>query len=136
MKNVNCADTSVRADVLKTTQVLFEAGQLIELQVVDPPASYLSTDHSALAATAAELSGKHAAVYVVLNRLVDDKPADKQTTNTDITRRRWLLVDLDPKRESGISSTDAEKPSQRALDCCCSADRADIEGGIHCHCRQ
>lgn len=36
------------------------------------------------------------------------KYAEATTTDGDILQRRWLLVDLDPKRPSGISSTDEE----------------------------
>ena len=34
--------------------------------------------------------------------------ASNLTGDADIVRRRWLLVDLDPKRPGGISSTDAQ----------------------------
>ncbi len=37
------------------------------------------------------------------------------TSDKDIVRRRWLLVDADPKRPSGISSNDEEKA--HALEC-------------------
>jgi hypothetical protein len=33
---------------------------------------------------------------------------DATTADADITRRRWLPVDIDPVRPSGVSSTDAE----------------------------
>ena len=33
---------------------------------------------------------------------------DATTADTDIIRRRWLPVDIDPVRPSGVSSTDAE----------------------------
>jgi len=33
---------------------------------------------------------------------------DPTTSDTDILRRRWLPIDLDPVRPSGVSSTDAE----------------------------
>ena len=33
---------------------------------------------------------------------------DATTADADITRRRWLPVDIDPTRPSGVSSTDAE----------------------------
>lgn len=35
-------------------------------------------------------------------------PKGESTADTNITRRRWLLVDCDAQRPSGISSTDAE----------------------------
>jgi hypothetical protein len=34
--------------------------------------------------------------------------AQYTTNDTEITRRKWLLLDIDPKRPQGISSTDAE----------------------------
>ena len=64
-------------------------------------------------------------VYVTLNpvnRLLlaraNNKVIEAQrkasTADEDITRRRWLFIDLDAVRPSGISSTDAEH--QVALD--------------------
>lgn len=60
-----------------------------------------------------------AQVYFVLNKINDacysrvqcerfvKKP--KQTTaDNDIVRRRWILIDFDPKRPAGTNSTDAE----------------------------
>ena len=41
------------------------------------------------------------------NRLVDAKQG-ATTSDRDIERRRWLLIDLDPERPSGISSTETE----------------------------
>ncbi|MDD3111735.1 MAG: hypothetical protein PHU26_05510, partial [Methanofollis liminatans] len=42
------------------------------------------------------------------NRIETRLGKDATTADTDIIRRRWLLVDLDPIRASGISSTDEE----------------------------
>jgi len=36
-------------------------------------------------------------------------PGSKSTADADITLRRWLMIDLDPKRPSDISSTNEEK---------------------------
>jgi hypothetical protein len=41
------------------------------------------------------------------------------TSDPDIIRRRWLLIDFDPKRPPGISSTDREH--QRAITAACGA---------------
>ncbi len=35
--------------------------------------------------------------------------ADPTTSDSDIVRRRWLPIDIDPKRPSGISASDKEK---------------------------
>ncbi|MBR5397643.1 MAG: AAA family ATPase [Bacteroidales bacterium] len=39
--------------------------------------------------------------------------ADKTASDVDIARREWLLVDIDPKRPSGVSATDEEKDNAR-----------------------
>ncbi len=39
------------------------------------------------------------------------------TSDSDIVARRWMLIDVDPERPSGVSSTDAEKAeSKRIID--------------------
>jgi hypothetical protein len=79
-------------------------------------------EHDALATKAAEADGKGSDVYVTLNPcreaclgradndLVEIDP--KRTplaSDTDIERRKWILVDYDPERPSKVSSTDGEK---------------------------
>ncbi len=59
-------------------------------------------------------------VYFTLNPLkpellarccnrVDEAESGSLASDKDVLRRRWLLVDTDPKRPTGISATDAEK---------------------------
>ena len=48
------------------------------------------------------------------NRIKRTGGKDATTADGDIIRRRWLPVDIDPRRPSGVSSTDAEH--QAALD--------------------
>jgi hypothetical protein len=45
--------------------------------------------------------------------------ARETTSDEQITERRWLPLDFDPKRPSGISSTNTEKDAAlaRAIDC-------------------
>jgi len=80
-------------------------------------------DHDALARAVEALDADPsvAGIYVTLNTV---NPAllarranrikmrlsrkDATTADTDILRRRWLPVDIDPVRPSGVSSTDAE----------------------------
>jgi hypothetical protein len=45
--------------------------------------------------------------------------AEITTSDSDILRRRWLLIDFDPVRPAGISSTDAEHG--RAMSVACGA---------------
>ena len=48
------------------------------------------------------------------NRLRDMGPRDTGTADKDIPRRRWLLIDCDAVRPSGISSSDAEHAAAEA----------------------
>ena len=112
------------AAILAALPVLFTQDDLIELRAFPKgrkrtDAGYFDGQHwPQLAEHAARLSASGAAVYVTLN------PVDPQllsrysnriegfasTTTTDkqVTRRRWLLVDIDPVRPSGTSATDAQ----------------------------
>ena len=51
---------------------------------------------------------------------------DATTADTDILRRHWFPIDVDPVRPSGVSSTDEEH--QAALDC--AARIAEYLGGV------
>lgn len=48
------------------------------------------------------------------NRFAEVKHGES-TSDKDILHRRWLLVDVDPKRPSGISATDSEKAESHTL---------------------
>jgi hypothetical protein len=73
-----------------------------------------------LARKAGELDGQGRAVCVTLNEVnpallaratnrVRKVYKEPTTSDTDILRRRWLPLDFDPVRPSGVSSTDEEK---------------------------
>jgi hypothetical protein len=84
-----------------------------------------------LAQCAARLdaTGKYAGVYITLNpcdpallaRCCNRvRPyAEATTSDHDILKRSWLLIDCDPKRPAGISSTDKEHG--RAITTACGA---------------
>lgn len=59
-------------------------------------------------------------IYFVLNKISDAcysreqterfiEKAKNTTSDNDITNREWLLIDIDPKRSAGVSSSDEEK---------------------------
>ena len=83
------------------------------------------TDPGLMIDAAAKWSGRVEGVYVVLNppirRLLARSanrlnPYAKHTTkDSEVARRRWLFVDLDPTRPAGLSSTDEEH--ERAVQC-------------------
>lgn len=76
-------------------------------------ACYYADEHAA-AARAAELAADEdvAGVYVSLNPTSHEPRErlvwDKRTEDSEITRRRWLLIDFDPRRPSGTAATDAQ----------------------------
>ena len=65
-------------------------------------------------------------VYFVLNKISDGcysreqhetfvEKAKNTTSDGDISLREWLLIDVDPKRPSGVSSTDEEKNNAKLV---------------------
>ena len=117
--------TPDKAAILAALAVLFDPADVIELRAFAKggkkrtDAGYFDSAHwPDLANHAAQLSNSGAAVYITLN------PVDPQllsrynnrieafatatTTDKQIVRRRWLLIDLDPARPSNTSATDAQ----------------------------
>ena len=103
---------------------LMKPGAVLELRVLkvggrkNRTASGYFDDHQKLAEAAQRYSGQADGVYVTLNPVqpallaraynrVEDF-ADTTTGDLEVERRRWLPFDFDPKRPSGISSTDEE----------------------------
>jgi hypothetical protein len=109
-------------EMLRTCRLLMQPGEVHELRV--PKAGRERTisgyfdDPEKMAGAALKLDGKYAGIYITLNPC---KPellarvcnrvvpyAELTTSDHDILCRHWLLIDCDPKRPSGISSTDAQ----------------------------
>jgi AAA domain len=101
--------------------VLFTPGDVTELRILKTRYKTISgyfDDMDALARAAMEWNGQAPAIYVTLNsvdpsllaRSVNHvtKWANDTTGDKHILRRRWLPLDFDPVRVSGISSTDQE----------------------------
>lgn len=116
------------AEILRTAQNLFEPGDVAEVRAFSSgkTASGYFDDFEALARQAARLDAQGHAVYMTLNPVLPSllsrysnrmEQRPKATTkDNEIVRRRWLPVDLDPVRPSGISASDEEKraASERA----------------------
>ncbi|HQC12849.1 MAG TPA: hypothetical protein PKY15_05755, partial [Methanoregulaceae archaeon] len=111
-------------EITRTLSLLFAPGQIVEVRAIteEGMASGYFDDPGALTAAVAPLDVTGTAgVYVTLNEV---NPAllsrranrikmrlskkDATTADTDIVRRRWFPVDIDPVRPSGVSSTDEE----------------------------
>ncbi len=116
-----------RAAILENCQLLCEPGGVVELRALDAVSAQWAAPHTIagyftelprLAAAAAGLQAR--GVYLTLNpvapallsralnRVKDCRKGDPLTGDADVVRRRWLPVDLDAVRPSGISATDAE----------------------------
>lgn len=103
--------------------LIVPAGQIIELRVLGAGGRSNNTasgyfDDLGLAAQAAARYNGRAAVYWTLhtvNRVLFARAANRMqeyaratTSDADIIARRWLLIDVDSTRPSGISATDEE----------------------------
>jgi P4 family phage/plasmid primase-like protien len=111
--------------IARAISILAEPGQVVELRALADNAIHSGyfSDYSACARFAEVLDTDTSVhgCYVTLNMV---NPAllarranrikmhlfrsDATTSDADIIRRRWLPIDIDPVRPSGVSSTDAE----------------------------
>ncbi len=107
---------------------MFDPNDVVEVRV--PKAGRNRTisgyydDHEKMAHDLASLDGRYAGIYFTLNpcdpallarasnRLKNN--AEQTTSDPDILQRAHLLIDADPVRPAGISSTDEEKECSRA----------------------
>ena len=114
---------------LHAVGLLFEPGDVIEIRALDVgrSANRSGVTHSgyfnfeneqAILGALRSLNGRAEGIYIILNRLnpellaraknrLQAKPKHT-TSDLDIIERRWLYVDFDACRPSGISATDAE----------------------------
>lgn len=111
-------------EIRRTLEVL-SGNSLIEIRIVQPNKTYSGyfNKHDDVIDSILEYSSI-GNVYVVLNTInescysreqKDSMKLSKQTTSdADIIRRKWLLIDIDSKRSAGISATEEEK--QKSLE--------------------
>jgi P4 family phage/plasmid primase-like protien len=113
------------ADIIRAISILAEPGHVIEVRALAEHGTHSGyfTDHTVLAHQVEVLDTDPAVhgCYVTLNTV---NPAllarranrikmhlsrtDATTGDADIVHRRWIPIDIDPVRPSGVSSTDAE----------------------------
>lgn len=121
------------SDILDGLKLLCELGEVYELRC--PKTSHHGTvsgyfdDLEKLAQHAAYWSGNVPSVYVTLNPVKRDllaraanriqRRARETTADHEVVKRRRLLLDFDPVRPAGISSTDEEHAAAlvRAQEC-------------------
>jgi hypothetical protein len=112
-----------RQEIERAISILFKPGYTVEVRIPKTRAGVVAgyfDDFSALATAITQADGKYNAggVYYVLNTINPallgraynrlKERAEYTTADTNILRRQWLPVDLDPVRPAGISSSEAE----------------------------
>ncbi len=128
--NPNPKPSPDRAAILAALGALFQPGDVVELRAFPrgkkrTDAGYFEAAHwDELAAQAERLSQSGAAVYVTLNpvdpQLLSrycnrvESYAPNTTTDKQVTRRRWLLVDIDPTRPTNTSASDSQTAAAKA----------------------
>ncbi len=127
--------TTLKPDPMEISRgldVLFDHGDVIELRAFKGnrrcTVSGYFDDFDLLASAAVNVSHTAGGVYVVLNEIKPELLARRcnhcedfaSTTTADdqITRQRWLPIDVDAKRPAGISSSEEEHEAaiQKARD--------------------
>lgn len=121
----------VRVQIRRALALLFEPGDVIELRAPNAGRAGVVSgyydDPDALARDGVRLAVRRdlPGIYVTpnpvkaallaraANRFIER--AKHTTSDADIACRRWLLVDLDPVRPAGVSSTNAEHDAALAL---------------------
>lgn len=108
---------------------IVQAGSVFEIRLLGKhrkrtDAGYFNSP-SAAATALAGLEGDYLGVYLTPNPVHPDllaRSANRITPwaqvtsmDPDVTRRHWLLIDVDPARPSGISATDSEHDAAHAM---------------------
>ncbi|MFZ2287601.1 MAG: virulence-associated E family protein [Bacteroidales bacterium] len=104
-----------------TLDMIHAAGDIFEVRIPKTKAGTISgyfNDTGIAAALIAKENGRHQSVYMTVNPINPDLMARSEnqmthgsfmtTTDGDIQRRRWFLLDFDPARPAGISSSKEE----------------------------
>ena len=122
-------------EITHALRLWFQAGDVFEVRVLDAVSAdyrrehiesgYFDYEHISAVPEVLKRLLSFRGVYVTVNPVNPDllaravnrlRPAGRNptTADTDIVRRRWLLIDCDPRRASGVSSSNAEHESALA----------------------
>jgi hypothetical protein len=110
-------------ELTRTVEILFSPGDVVELRTFKEGRTYSGyfENRGKLVGAASKQDDHGHDVYITLNKLPDEivyrrynrveqiKGRDKTTSDGDVEQRRYLFIDADSKRVSGISSTAEEK---------------------------
>ena len=116
-------------DVAEFLQLMHQVGDVFEVRSIECPdrrggqfrstvSGYFDDVGKAVEAICKIESREPPAVYITLNPVNRDllarcanriqNKAKNTSSDADVVSRRWLLIDIDPKRPAGISATDSE----------------------------
>ena len=122
-------------EITHALRLWFQAGDVFEVRVLDAVSAdyrrehiesgYFDYEHISAVPEVLKRLLSFRGVYVTVNPVNPDllaravnrlRPAGRNptTADTDIVRRRWLLIDCDPRRASGVSSSNSEHESALA----------------------
>ena len=113
-------DTKPSIIIKSVLDLIHEPGEIFEVRIPKTKFGTLSgyfNDTTKAAIAISRENGKHQGIYATVNPVkpsllarMENAIAISQATTADseIERRRWFLVDFDPVRPTGISSTDGE----------------------------
>jgi hypothetical protein len=121
--------TDTATTIAETLELIHPEGNVFEIRILDAgrarTVSGYFDDVEKAAQAIGKYDGKVPGIFVTANPVKPDllsraenklKEFAKVTTDDPgVLVRRWLPVDIDPKRESGISSTDRERDAALAL---------------------
>lgn len=118
--NAMYGDVKPAIMIKNALDLIHEPGETFEVRIPKTRAGTLSgyfDDTGKAALAIVRENGKHQGVYATVNPVkrsllarMENQIAISQVTTTDaeIDKRRWFLLDFDPIRPTGISSTDGE----------------------------
>jgi len=120
-------------EIKNTLEILHppEQNHVIEIRILGVPYKspisgyYDANNYEKLAKDVLEYDGKAESIYATLNPVdpallgrADNKLVEKAkvtTSDNNVIKRTLLLIDIDPERPSGISSSDEEKKKAKAV---------------------
>ena len=114
------APTPDKAEILRALSILFDKDDVVEMRIIRKnkqiDAGYFDYAHRESMAAIAEANNRNAQIYVVMNQIDPqlhsryhnrlEQYAKDTCNDANIIKRKWLLIDCDPKRPAGTSATD------------------------------
>lgn len=128
-KKANCRAQMDEGKVREALQAIVPPGDLFEIRIIDDKwnvSGYFTDAETAISRLKETPVTEHANIYITLNHIKSGCEARKQrdkflenvkptTSDGDIDQYRYLMLDFDPVRVSGVSSSDEELKAAAAV---------------------